>query len=132
MGEYSRDKKKLLPLRMSAFWFTYIAIFLFALLPNYNIELGLVEIFGYSAIATVLVNGWNWYKDKPLMDKRKQELVTEAMAWGFIAVSLALIPAGTTGGELDTDLIRDTASFGLWVWLLVFFLNILYQRRSGN
>jgi len=126
------DKEKMLPLRMSALWFTYIAIFLFAMLPNWNVELGLVEIFGYSALATVFVNFWKWFRDNPLMGERKQELVTESMAWGFVAVSLALIPAGTTGVELDTDLIRDTASLGLWVWLIVFSSKSLYQKHSGK
>ena len=126
------SRENILPLRMNALWFTYIALFLFALLPNWGIELGTWEIFGYSTLATVIVNLWAIYRDKPIMDERKQRLVTEGMAWAFVVVSLALIPAGTTGVELDTDLIRDTASLGLWTWLMVFSVKNLYQKYRGK
>ena len=123
---------KVLPLRMSMLWFTYVAIFLFALMPNFGVELSLVQIIAGSTVWTVLVNFWAFYKDKPVMDERKQELATEAMAWGFIVVSLLLIPAGTTGVELDAELIRNTAEMGLWTWLIVFSVKNLYQKYGDD
>lgn len=122
------NTEKFLPPRMNALFFTYIALFSFALLPGFGPELSFLQIIGVSALGLLLVNFWALYKEKPIMDERKQVLVTEAMAWAFVVVSLLLIPAGTTGIELDADLIRGTAEMGLWTWLIVFSVKNLYQK----
>lgn len=120
--------EKLLPLRMNAFWFTYISIFSFALLPNFGIELTLLQITLVSTLGVLAVNLWGLYNEKPIIDERKQEIVTEAMSWAFIAVSLLLITSGTTGIQVTQDLLRDTAEMGLWTWIIVFSVKNLYQR----
>lgn len=126
------NKKDLLPARMNALWFTYVALFLSALLPNFGPELSLLQIFSSSAVFLVLVNLWSVYREEPIIDERKEELVTEAMAWGFVTVSLLLIAAGTTDVELTRQLILDTAEMGLWTWLMVFSFKKLYQRYGGG
>mgnify|MGYP000515192147 CR=1 FL=1 len=47
--------------RMNALWFTYVAIFLFALMPNFGIYLELWQILGFSAAWMILVNLWKAY-----------------------------------------------------------------------
>ncbi|WP_414836976.1 hypothetical protein [Candidatus Nanohalococcus occultus] len=121
-----------LPARMNALWFTYVALFLFSLMPNWGLYLDMFEIAAVSGFWLVLVNLWSWYSGRPIIDERKQQIATEAMAWGFVVVSLALIPAGTTGIELNPDLIRSTAELGLWAWLIVFSLKNLVQLRGGS
>ena len=126
------DKEKLLPARMNAFWFTYVAIFLFALMPNFGLNLGLLQILLVSGIWIVFVNTWALYNEKPIMDERKQNLVTEGMAWAFVVVSLLLIPMVTTGVEIDAGLVRDTASMGLWTFLIYFSVKSLWQKYGGG
>lgn len=126
------NREDLLPARMNAFWFTYVAIFLFALLPNFGVELGFFQIIAGSGIWLVLVNLWSIYNERPIMDERKQRLVTDGMAWAFVVVSLLLIPMGTTGVEIDADLVRNTASMGLWTWLIYFSVKNLMQKYGGR
>lgn len=117
---------------MNALWFTYVALFLSALLPNFGPEPDLFQIFSGSAGFVVLVNLWAVYREKPIIDERKEKLVTEAMAWAFVTVSLLLVAAGTTSVELTRELILDTAEMGLWTWLMVFSFKNLYQRYGSD
>jgi hypothetical protein len=117
---------------MNALWFTYVSIFLFALVPNFGPELELLQIFSVSAGLLVLVNLWSLYNETPIMDERKQNLATEAMAWGFVVVSLLLVPMATTGVEIDAELVRGTAEMGLWSFLIYFSLKSLWQKYGGG
>jgi hypothetical protein len=125
-------REKLLPPLMNALWFTYVALFLFTLLPNFGPELNLLQIAGVSLAWIAAVNLWAVYSQKPVMDERKQDLAAEAMAWSFVSVSILLVAAGTTGVEIDGGLIRSTAEMGLWTWLMVFSLKNLYQRYGDD
>jgi hypothetical protein len=118
--------------RMNALWFTYIALFLFSLLPNWDVYLGFLQIIGISTGLTVLLNFWNFYRDDNLFDERKKEVVTNGMAWAFVVVSLLMIPMGTTGVEVDADLVRDTAEMGLWTWLIYFSVSNLYHKYGDD
>lgn len=122
----------LLPARMNALWFTYMAIFLFALLPNFGPELNMVQIFGISAAWLAVVNLWSVYSEKPVIDERKQRLATNGMAWAFVTVSLILISSGTAGVEIDGELLRNTAEMGLWTWITYFSLRNLWQLYRGG
>lgn len=126
------DRGNILPARLNAMWFTYIAVFLFVVLPTLKIELGILEIFGYSLLGTFVVNLAIMYKNRLLMDEKDQRMSTEAMAWSFVAVSLALVSAGTTGIQLDIELIRDIASLGLWIYIIVFSLKSLYRQYGDK
>nr|EGQ40884.1 MAG: hypothetical protein J07AB56_01300 [Candidatus Nanosalinarum sp. J07AB56] len=117
---------------MSALWFTYIALFLFSLLPNWEIYLSTVEIIGISTGLTVLLNVRNLYRDGNLFDERRKRLSTNGMAWGFVVLSLALVPAGTAESEITKEMVRETASLGLWTWLIYFSLGDLHQRYGDD
>jgi hypothetical protein len=117
---------------MSALWFTYIALFLFSLLPNWEIYLSTVEIIGISTGLTVLLNIRNLYRDGNLFDERRKRLSTNGMAWGFVVLSLALVPAGTAESEITKEMVRETASLGLWTWLIYFSLGDLHQRYGDD
>jgi hypothetical protein len=54
------------------------------------------------------------------------------MAWGFIVVSLLLVTMGTTGVEIDTELVRSTAEMGLWTFLIYFSMKSLWQKYGGG
>lgn len=127
-----KAKENLLPLRMNALWFTYVAIFLYALLPNFGPVLSFLEIAGVSLTWVFLVNAWSIYNDKPIMDERKQKIATNAMAWAFVVVSLLLISAGSIGVDINEELIREITEMGLWAWLIVFSVRNLYQMYGDE
>jgi hypothetical protein len=126
------NKDNLLPARMNALFFTYVTIFLFAFVPTFGPELGFYQVFAGSAVFTVLVNLWALYNDKPIIDERKQILVTNGMAWAFVTVSLALVAAGTTGIEISLEFLRDVSELGLWTFITYLSLNMLYQGFGGR
>ncbi|MFB6158965.1 MAG: hypothetical protein ABEJ72_03600 [Candidatus Aenigmatarchaeota archaeon] len=125
-------REKLVSARMNALWFTYIALFLFSLMPNWEIYLNFVEIIGISTGLTVLLNLWSFYRDENLFDERKKKVVTNGMAWAFVVVSLLMIPMGTTGVEIDANLVRETAIMGLWTWLIYFSVSNLYHKYGDD
>jgi DMSO/TMAO reductase YedYZ heme-binding membrane subunit len=125
-------KEKIVSARMNALWFTYIALFLFSLLPNWEIYLNLVEIIGISTGFTALLNLWYIYSDTELFDERKKEVVTNGMAWAFVVVSIALITTVSTEADLTKEMIRETASLGLWTWLTYFSVSNLYHKYGDD
>jgi DMSO/TMAO reductase YedYZ heme-binding membrane subunit len=125
-------KEKIVSARMNALWFTYIALFLFSLLPNWEIYLNLVEIIGISTGFTALLNLWYIYSDTELFDERKKEVVTNGMAWAFVVVSIALITTVSTEADLTKEMIRETASLGLWTWLTYFSISNLYHKYGDD
>lgn len=125
-------KEKIVSARMNALWFTYIALFLFSLLPNWDVYLNLVEIIGISAGFTALLNIWYMYLDRELFDERKKEVVTNGMAWAFIVLSIALITTVSIESDLTKEMIRETASLGLWTWLTYFSVSNLYHKYGDD
>ena len=121
-------KEKFVSARMNALWFTYIALFLFSLMPNWDVYLDLVEIIGISTGFTALLNLWYMYLDTELFDEREKEVITNGMAWAFVVVSIALIATVSTETELTKEMIRETASLGLWTWLIYFSVSNLYHK----
>lgn len=126
------DDYDFLPARMNAFWFTYVAIFLFALLPNFGLKLDFFQIITGSGTWVIFVNLWSIYNKKPIMDERKQRLVTSGMAWAFVVVSILLIPMATTGVEVNAEIVRGTAEMGLWTWLIYFSVKNLMHKYGGG
>ncbi len=125
-------KEKLVSALMNALWFTYIALFLFSLLPNWDVYLNLVEIMGISAGFTALLNLWYIYLDTELFDERKKEVVTKGMAWAFVVLSIALIATVSIETDLTKEMIRETASLGLWTWLTYFSVSNLYHKYGDD
>jgi DMSO/TMAO reductase YedYZ heme-binding membrane subunit len=125
-------KEKIVSARTNALWFTYIALFLFSLLPNWDVYLNLVEIMGISAGFTALLNLWYMYLDTELFDERKKEVVTNGMAWAFVVLSIALITTVSVESDLTKEMIRETASLGLWTWLTYFSVSNLYHKYGDD
>jgi DMSO/TMAO reductase YedYZ heme-binding membrane subunit len=125
-------KEKLVSARMNALWFTYIALFMFSLMPNWDVYLNLVEIMGISAGFTALLNLWYIYSDTELFDERKKEVVTNGMAWAFVVLSVALIITVSIESDLTKEMIRETASLGLWTWLTYFSVSNLYHKYGDD
>ncbi len=117
---------------MNALWFTYIALFLFSLMPNWDVYLNLVEIIGLSAGFTALLNLWYIYLDTELFDERKKVVVTNGMAWAFVVVSIALIATVSVESDLTKEMIRETASLGLWTWLIYFSVSNFYEKYGDD
>ncbi|MFB6245708.1 MAG: hypothetical protein ABEJ03_05180 [Candidatus Nanohaloarchaea archaeon] len=125
-------RENLVSARMNALWFTYIALFMFSLLPNWEIYLNFPQIVGISAGLTVLLNVWNLARDESLFDERKKKVVTNGMAWAFVVVSILMIPMGATGVEVDANLVRETAAMGLWTWLTYFSVSNVYHKYGDD
>ncbi len=125
-------REKLVSARMNALWFTYIALFLFSLVPNWEIYLSFVKIIGISTGLTVVLNLWNFYRDENLFDERKKKVVTNGMAWAFVVLSIALIVTVSTESDLTKEMIRETASLGLWTWLMYFSVSNLYHKYGDD
>ena len=125
-------KEKIVSARMNALWFTYIALFLFSVLPNWDVYLNLVEIIGISAGFTALLNLFYIYLDTELFDERKKEVVTNGMAWAFVVLSIALIATVSIESDLTKEMIRGTASLGLWTWLIYFSVSNLYHKYGDD
>ena len=126
------EREKMFSPLINAFFFTYMAIGLYALLPNFGVTLSIIQVLGLSTAWTVLVNLWNQYLTEPVMDERKEKTVTKGMVWAFVTVSLAFLLATTTGIELTTELIRGTVTLGLWTFIMYLSLVKLYQRFGGD
>jgi len=116
---------------MNALIFTYIAAAPFIISQDF-LDLTLLQITGIAVPAVILENLWNLKRDKPVMDERKQEILTNGMSWGYIAITLSLITALGTGIQLNTALIRGTMEFGVWIFVLYLSLNLLYQNFGGD
>mgnify|MGYP006934448704 FL=1 len=125
-------KEKLVSARINALWFTYIALFLFSLMPNWDVYLNLVEIIGISAGFTALLNLFYIYLDTELFDERKKKVVTNGMAWAFVVLSIALITTVSIESDLTKEMIRKTASLGLWTWLTYFSVSNLYHKYGDD
>ena len=125
-------KEKLVSARMNALWFTYIALFLFSLMPNWDVYLNFVQMIGVSTGLTVLLNLLNVYRDNKLFDERKNDVVTNGMAWAFVVLSVALIATVSTESDLTKEMIRETASLGLWTWLTYFSVSNLYHKYGDD
>ena len=125
-------KEKIVSARMNALWFTYTALLLFSLMPNWDVYLNLVEIIGISAGFTALLNLWYIYLDTELFDERKKEVVTNGMAWAFVVLSIALITTVSIESDLTKEMIRETASLGLWTWLIYFSVSNLYHKYGDD
>ncbi len=125
-------KEKLVSARMNALWFTYIALFLFSLMPNWDVYLNFVQMIGVSTGLTVLLNLLNVYRDNKLFDERKNDVVTNGMAWAFVVLSVALIATVSTESDLTKEMIRETASLGLWTWLIYFSVSNLYHKYGDD
>lgn len=125
-------RSSLVSARMNALWFTYVSLFLFSLMPNWGFYLGFFEIIGISTSLTVLLNIWSLYREEAIFDERKKKVVTSGMAWAFVVLSIALIPAGTTETQLTAEMIRETASLGLWTWLIYFSVSNLYHKYGDD
>lgn len=125
------NKDDLLPVKMNALIFTYIAAAPFMISQSF-MEINLLQSTGVGLVAVVLENLWNIRRGTPVMDERKQEILTNGMAWSYIAVTLSLIATLGTGIELDTAAIEGTIGFGIWTFILYLSLNLLYQQFEGG
>ena len=125
------NKDDLLPMKMNALIFTYIASLPFVISQNF-IEISLLQITGIGVLVVILENLWNISRGTPVMDERKQEILTNGMAWSYIAVTLSLVATVGTGIELDTAVIEGTIGFGIWTFILCLSLNLLYQQFGGG
>mgnify|MGYP006273723421 FL=1 len=125
------NKDDLLPMKMNALIFTYIASLPFVISQNF-IEISLLQITGIGVLVVILENLWNISRGTPVMDERKQEILTNGMAWSYIAVTLSLVATVGTGIELDTAVIEGTIEFGIWIFIIYLSLNLLYQNFGGG
>ena len=116
------NREDLLPAHITGLWFM-IAAFLFGLLfGDYGTELNILYITVGGVVVAVIANLWNIYtvKNGKMMDERKQKLVTEAMAWGFVTTVTAGILAAKTLKNPRPEIFQDIVLIGVCTWLIAF------------
>lgn len=121
------NREDFLPARMSAMWFTVTAVWLSMINGDYSMGLELIHLFGGGLAVAVFVNLWSIRREQPVMDERKQRLVTNAMAWAFVVTAVGLLVASRIANE-PVDAMRDVLEFGFWTWLIVMAGTGLWQK----
>lgn len=116
---------------MTAMWFTVTAIWLSMMNGDYSLGLELVHLFGGGLLVAVLVNLWSIRREQPVMDERKQRLVTNAMAWAFVVTAVGLLVASRMANQ-PIDAMKDLLEFGFWTWLIVLSGTMLWQKYGGD
>ncbi|QKQ98535.1 hypothetical protein GKQ38_03340 [Candidatus Nanohaloarchaea archaeon] len=116
---------------MTAMWFTVTAVWLSIMNGEHSLGLELVHLFGGSLLVAVLVNIWNIRREQPVMDERKQRLVTNAMAWAFVVIAVGLLVASKMANQ-PFDAMTDLLEFGFWTWLIVISGTMLWQKYGRS
>ena len=102
------------------------------LFGDYGTELNILYITVGGVVVAVIANLWNIYtvKNGKMMDERKQKLVTEAMAWGFVTTVTAVILAAKTLENPGPEIFQDIVLIGVCTWLIAFIGKNIRQNDS--
>ncbi|MFB6182418.1 MAG: hypothetical protein ABEJ24_06010 [Candidatus Magasanikbacteria bacterium] len=121
-------REKMIPARMNALLFTYIALAIFSLAPRLQYNPSILEIIVIPTVTTTFLNIWNWYKENEIFDERKIDVATNGMAWAYVAVTLTMLILVAISQKATVDGVRDILSLGLWTWMAYYSLENLYHK----
>lgn len=116
---------EILPIRMNMMWYTITSAWLFIFGDTFQINLDIYGIVTIPLLLVFIVNLWNNYRREPIMDERKQKLVTDGMAWGFISIILSAIIIDKIGIQSN---LKNLIQLGFWIWILYISSKTLYQN----
>lgn len=126
------NREDLLSAHITGLWFVMAALLIALLFGDYGTELNILYITVGGVFVAVIANLWNIYtvKNGKMMDERKQKLVTEAMAWGFITTVTAVILAAKTLENPTPKIFQDIVLIGVCTWLIAFIGKNIRQNDS--
>ena len=125
------NRDNLLSMRMNALIFTYFSAVSFAI--DGFLGQNLLYISTLSALIVLGENMWSINRETPLIDERKEEILTGSMAWSYITTTLvALIMLGTDTA-VNAEAVTGILEFGILTFILYLSLKLLYQYfKAGN
>ncbi|MFB6209822.1 MAG: hypothetical protein ABEJ56_06845 [Candidatus Nanohaloarchaea archaeon] len=128
-----KERIDLLDFKMTAMWLTVVGVSLSILNSDSSLGLSLLHIAGISISVTIGVNLWNYYKNgKSIIDERKQKILTDAMAWGFMAALIASVLASELISSPKPVDFMNIARFGFWTWIATFSIKSLSHKWGGG
>lgn len=120
----------LLSIRMNTLIFTYFSAVSFAI--DGFLGQNLLYIFSLSAVIVLAENLWSINRETPLIDERKEELLTKSMAWSYITTTLVALVMLGTGTAVNAEAVTGILDFGILTFVLYLSLNLLYQNVRGG
>lgn len=119
-----------LSMRMNALIFAYFSAVSFAI--DGFLGQNLLYIFSLSALIVIGENMWSINREKPLIDQKKESILTEGMAWSYITTSLLTVIMLGTGESLTADSVTGILDFGIWTFVMYISLKLLYQHYGRD
>lgn len=115
---------------MNALIFTYFSAVSFAI--DGFLGQNLLYISSLSALIVLGENMWSINRETPVMDERKEELLTKGMAWSYITATLVTVFMLGAGTAVNTEAVTGILEFGIWTFIMYISLNLLYQQFGGD
>ena len=124
------NRDNLLSMRMNALIFTYFSAVSFAI--DGFLGQNLLYIFSLSAVIVFAENIWSINRETPLIDERKEEILTGSMAWSYITTTLVALVMLGTGTAVNAEAVTGILEFGILTFILYLSLNLLYHHFEGG
>lgn len=129
-GDLEMNRDNLLSMRMNALIFTYFSAVSFAI--DGFLGQNLLYIFSLSAVIVFAENIWSINRETPLIDERKEEILTGSMAWSYITTTLVALVMLGTGTAVNAEAVTGILEFGILTFILYLSLNLLYHHFEGG
>lgn len=124
------NKNNLLSIRMNALIFVYFSAVSFAI--DGFLDRNLLYIFSLSAVIVLAENLWSINRETPVIDERKEEMLTKGMAWSYITSTLIAVLTLGTGATVNAETVTGVLEFGIWTFVMYISLNMLYHHFGGE
>ncbi|QGA80592.1 hypothetical protein LC1Nh_0703 [Candidatus Nanohalobium constans] len=117
-------------MRMNALIFVYFSAVSFAI--DGLLGQNLLYISSLSALIVLGENIWSINRETPVIDERKEELLTKGMAWSYITATLVTVFMLGTNAVVNAEAVTGVLEFGIWTFVMYISLNLLYQQFGGD
>ena len=124
------DREGLLPMRMDALIFAYFSAVSFSV--DGLLGQNLLYIFSLSAVIVLAANTWSLNRERPLIDERKEEMLTKGMAWSYITSTLVALVMLGRSNAVNAEAATGILEFGILTFVLYLSLNLLYHHFEGG
>lgn len=124
------NQENLLSMRMNALIFVYFSAVSFAI--DGFLGQNLLFIFSLSALIVLGENMWSINRETPVIDEKKELILTKGMAWSYITTTLLTVILLGTETSLTTDSVTGILEFGIWTFVMYISLKLLYQHYERD
>lgn len=124
------NKDNLLSVRMNALIFAYFSAVSFVI--DGLLGRNLLYIFSSSAVIVLAENMWSINRETPVIDERKEEMLTKGMAWSYITSTLIAVLMLGSGSSINAEAVTGVLEFGIWTFVMYISLNMLYHYFGGE